>query len=732
MAAFGGAVQNSATFGDEYKTLANNDRSRRSKKNVVIFERTNTAVAARKKTWGENDDRAVVRPNSDNKSPHQVSTTVASLEVTSIRAFGKLADSDEEDRVEKVKDGDCCRFAEETTPPKPFQNALKNVEEIPKAVIGSVIDLQNRIRSKAGRPPTESQILNRMKIMGEMQLCVAVFGISIMIVAKELRWANGEIGYFATDVLKSIISASILVLVVLVHRYYGLKLQLLTMKNIVPKTVSIFSSGLLVPYLFELLICCVHVPPFVNSTQGYRWENLLSVLMFAKIYIFVRVLSLNSTLHTSAGRFIGVLTNVESSTYLVIKIALANNPRRFMFCSFALLLSISSYSVFIFERSAALDFSETTDSVSPDDRRIALMQYGNVLWMMFITVLTVGYGDLFPYTPEGRVCTLIAAAFGVCCTALLIALIHNQLELTQQEIKLVKFLQKDWIRKAVKLKAVRCLQASWRYYLAKARARDRKQAHTWMVRLAERAMYRELASWRELKRTVSRFGGHDNLRQVTVIDAIYSDLRDLTDRLETDGIIVAEREEEEGHDALPSQNHSMHRSESLLSSSKPPALHRTAPSSSTTPVPGMVTSSSSSQSAPGSTNNDLHADSSADRRMSFRFEQWAAATNQNGGSTPSSSAVPMSFLASKLMKLNEGLIDLQKAVNDNTKRLEEVVAMISNGAGSAVVGVVGEGHYSRGGEDSTAASVVTSSKDLNDLVRRMPTTNRGPPDPRPP
>mmetsp|Transcript_10390 Transcript_10390/g.16963 ORF Transcript_10390/g.16963 Transcript_10390/m.16963 type:complete len:828 (+) Transcript_10390:65-2548(+) len=397
---------------------------------------------------------------------------------------------------------------------------------------------------------TERRILLRMKLLGDLQLMVALFGIAVMIIIKEMKWSSHDIAYdsWAIKGLKGIVTFSSMILVVFIHVYYKTRVSLLALKKLIPQNASILTSGLQQRYFVELVVCFTHCPPSLSIASGYNWENLLSVLMFCRIYLVARYLSLHSVLFTSAGRFIGCLTNVDASTTLVLKMSLANHPHRVMSLAFVMLLSIASYSVFVFERTAAFEYMETTQADNVDERHNSMMYYGNVLWMMFITVLTVGYGDLFPYTPEGRVCTIIAAALGACCTALLIALIHNQLELSQQETKLVRFLQKDWVRKMVKLKACRCIQAGWRYHMVRQRAQQRKLTQSLATRWAELQLYKELQDWRNIKKVMSRLGGQDSQRQVTVIEAIHGDLRDLIMRLESGGIILANSEDEEEED----------------------------------------------------------------------------------------------------------------------------------------------------------------------------------------
>lgn len=50
--------------------------------------------------------------------------------------------------------------------------------------------------------------------------------------------------------------------------------------------------------------------------------------------------------------------------------------------------------------------------------------YFNVLWLVIITVFTVGYGDLTPQSDLGRTIAIVAALCGLILSATLIGLVH--------------------------------------------------------------------------------------------------------------------------------------------------------------------------------------------------------------------------------------------------------------------------------------------------------------------
>lgn len=59
--------------------------------------------------------------------------------------------------------------------------------------------------------------------------------------------------------------------------------------------------------------------------------------------------------------------------------------------------------------------------------------YLNSLWMIAITFLSVGYGDIVPNTYCGRGVAVITGILGTCTSSMVVAVIARKLELTRAE-----------------------------------------------------------------------------------------------------------------------------------------------------------------------------------------------------------------------------------------------------------------------------------------------------------
>ena len=97
-----------------------------------------------------------------------------------------------------------------------------------------------------------------------------------------------------------------------------------------------------------------------------------------------------------------------------MKVKLITNPGVLVLCDFLSQVLVLSYVLRIFERPF------TPDSDDPDNKTPSKLDYyENSIWLITMTLTTVGYGDLHPRTRLGRLVAVVTAMWG----AILISLI---------------------------------------------------------------------------------------------------------------------------------------------------------------------------------------------------------------------------------------------------------------------------------------------------------------------
>ncbi|KAI2591488.1 KCNN4 isoform 7, partial [Pan troglodytes] len=97
----------------------------------------------------------------------------------------------------------------------------------------------------------------------------------------------------------------------------------------------------------------------------------------------------------------------------------------------------------------------------------------DTLWLIPITFLTIGYGDVVPGTMWGKIVCLCTGVMGVCCTALLVAVVARKLEFNKAEKHVHNFMMDIQYTKEMKESAARVLQEAWMFY----KHTRRKESH---------------------------------------------------------------------------------------------------------------------------------------------------------------------------------------------------------------------------------------------------------------
>lgn len=59
--------------------------------------------------------------------------------------------------------------------------------------------------------------------------------------------------------------------------------------------------------------------------------------------------------------------------------------------------------------------------------------YLNSLWLIAVTFLSIGYGDIVPNTQCGRIMAVVTGILGTCTSSMVVAVIARKLELTRAE-----------------------------------------------------------------------------------------------------------------------------------------------------------------------------------------------------------------------------------------------------------------------------------------------------------
>ncbi len=188
---------------------------------------------------------------------------------------------------------------------------------------------------------------------------------------------------------------------------------------------------------------------------------LLSGFMFLRLFLLCRGLTLHSRFNSNAyNECFASLSNVSTGFHFVSKNLLLDYPLPVISTVFFLMLFISSF------------FMHTCETIY--EREENPLDYLDSLWLVVVTFLTVGYGDLTPKSFCGRTVSVLIGFIGVIITAYIIAVVTQDMELTRSQKHASNFLTKFNLNKQMRNSAANIIRNAWLIYRYKSRGLIKK------------------------------------------------------------------------------------------------------------------------------------------------------------------------------------------------------------------------------------------------------------------
>ncbi|CAL8358490.1 unnamed protein product [Arctogadus glacialis] len=323
-------------------------------------------------------------------------------------------------------------------------------------------------------------VLEDKKRLCAWALGVALLGILLMICRAEMCpsvYHPGSSYSFIISCSISMSTACLLVLIIAFH-YKDIRLFIIDHHHVDWRIAMTGHKMLLIS--LELLVCAVHpvgtywevalsTPEWrtqrldantslsptasvlcVSARHGERVadaELLLSLLMFLRLYLVHRAILLHSKVLLSASyRSIGSLNNINFTFRFVLKVLMDKYPARTLLAFILLIWLVASWMLTLCER---------------QKQQVKTGNMDTALWLIAITFLTVGYGDVSPETSCGKGVCLLTGVMGVACTAMLVAVVTKKLALNKGEKHVHFFMLDIQISKRIRHAAANVLRECW-------------------------------------------------------------------------------------------------------------------------------------------------------------------------------------------------------------------------------------------------------------------------------
>ncbi|XP_074473924.1 small conductance calcium-activated potassium channel protein 2 isoform X3 [Sebastes fasciatus] len=308
-------------------------------------------------------------------------------------------------------------------------------------------------------------LFEKRKRLSDYALIFGMFGIVVMVIETELSWgAYGKESLYSLA-LKCLISLSTIILLGLIIIYHAREIQLFMVDNAADDWRIAMTYERIFFICLEILVCAIHPIPgnytftwtarlaysYVPSKTDADVDIILSIPMFLRLYLIARVMLLHSKLFTDASsRSIGALNKINFNTRFVMKTLMTICPGTVLLVFTISLWIIAAWTVRACER-----YHDNQDITS---------NFLGAMWLISITFLTIGYGDMVPNTYCGKGVCLLTGIMGAGCTALVVAVVAKKLELTKAEKHVHNFMMDTQLTKRVKNTAANVLRETWLIY----------------------------------------------------------------------------------------------------------------------------------------------------------------------------------------------------------------------------------------------------------------------------
>ncbi|XP_073960435.1 small conductance calcium-activated potassium channel isoform X11 [Choristoneura fumiferana] len=373
-------------------------------------------------------------------------------------------------------------------------------------------------------------LFEKRKRISDYALVMGMFGIIIMVIENELSSAGVYTkASIYSQALKTLISMSTVILLGLIVAYHALEVQLFMIDNCADDWRIAMTWQRIAQIALELAICAVHPIPGqytftwttklankggVIGVEVVPYDVTLSLPMFFRLYLICRVMLLHSKLFTDASsRSIGALNRINFNTRFVLKTLMTICPGTVLLVFMVSLWIIASWTLRQCER-------------FHDEEHANLL---NAMWLIAITFLSVGFGDIVPNTYCGRGIAVSTGIMGAGCTALLVAVVSRKLELTRAEKHVHNFMMDTQLTKRLKNAAANVLRETWLIY---KHTRLVKRVHPGRVRTHQRKFLLAIYALRKVKMDQRKL--MDNANTITDMaktqNTVYEIVSDMSSR----------------------------------------------------------------------------------------------------------------------------------------------------------------------------------------------------------
>ena len=192
-----------------------------------------------------------------------------------------------------------------------------------------------------------------------------------------------------------------------------------------------------------------------ESTLTYYLSDILMSIMFLRVWFIFRTWT-NYSIHFNAyARNLCKQYGFQSNTSFILRCYFYDKPGQSFLFVFITSVFLLSYLTRIYE----LPFFRGFGTDSSD------LSIFNALWLILMTITTVGYGDISPHTTVGKILCIIAALWGAFLISFLVVVATKLFDLSKTKLKAHKHIILSRSAAITVCKSVKYFLAKKRFYM---------------------------------------------------------------------------------------------------------------------------------------------------------------------------------------------------------------------------------------------------------------------------
>eukprot|EP01062_Namystynia_karyoxenos_P023879 TRINITY_DN19263_c0_g1_i1.p1 TRINITY_DN19263_c0_g1~~TRINITY_DN19263_c0_g1_i1.p1 ORF type:complete len:822 (+),score=152.69 TRINITY_DN19263_c0_g1_i1:115-2466(+) len=236
--------------------------------------------------------------------------------------------------------------------------------------------------------------------------------------------------------------------------------------------------------LAEVLVLALHEPVLLRFQVA--GAHKLAVLAMMRAYLLLKALC---TYSTQAGGVAASLARYRPGLLFELRILYLLRPAAAVGSAWAAGLLVGAFALYVLEDCSGASWD------------CSALSFGDACWLAWITMTTVGYGDLYPHTALGKVAACALTLYGVACIALAVSWVADSVHLSGKQRKLAEFLVSASRRREVERLAARIIGLKVLNYFRKRRGPGGRELL--MISRRGREVVRLCSRFRRLRRELA-------------------------------------------------------------------------------------------------------------------------------------------------------------------------------------------------------------------------------------